>query len=236
MGEPRFPLVAGNCVVPLFCCFFFSFFHPSPSPAFPLLSLFSQTKTPEILTEDHFPCGWISSFCSLPLGFTFLPGSACSWFLPPSLCPWAGLLPLPTCPQPLICCCCCSVAKSCPTLSDPLDCSMPGSPVLHHLQEFAPFFSSSILDTFQPGGGLIFQRLIFLPFHIFHGFLQREYWSGLPLSPPEEHILSELFTLTRLPWVTLHGMAHNFTESRKPLLHNKAVIHAGVNSCSCLHK
>ena len=29
------------------------------------------------------------------------------------------------------CCCCCSVAKSCLTLSDPMDCSLPGFPVLH---------------------------------------------------------------------------------------------------------
>ena len=34
-------------------------------------------------------------------------------------------------------CCCCSVAKSCLTLCDPVDYSMPGSPVLHYLQEFA---------------------------------------------------------------------------------------------------
>ena len=31
------------------------------------------------------------------------------------------------------CCCCCSVAKSSLTLCDPVDCSRPGSPVLHHL-------------------------------------------------------------------------------------------------------
>ena len=34
-------------------------------------------------------------------------------------------------------CCCCSGAKSCATLCDPLDCSMPGFPVLHYLLEFA---------------------------------------------------------------------------------------------------
>ena len=28
---------------------------------------------------------------------------------------------------------CCSVTKSCPTLCDPMDCSMPGFPVLHYL-------------------------------------------------------------------------------------------------------
>ena len=32
---------------------------------------------------------------------------------------------------------CCSVAKSCLTLFDPMDCSMLGSPVLHYLPEFA---------------------------------------------------------------------------------------------------
>ena len=31
--------------------------------------------------------------------------------------------------------CCCSVAKSCLTFCDPMDCSMPGFPVLHHLPE-----------------------------------------------------------------------------------------------------
>ena len=34
-------------------------------------------------------------------------------------------------------CCCCSVAQCCLTLCDPMDCSMPVFPVLHHLPEFA---------------------------------------------------------------------------------------------------
>ena len=32
---------------------------------------------------------------------------------------------------------CCSTAKPCLTLCDPMDCSMPGFPVLHDLPEFA---------------------------------------------------------------------------------------------------
>ena len=32
---------------------------------------------------------------------------------------------------------CCSVAESCPTLCDPMDCSTPGFPVLLYLPEFA---------------------------------------------------------------------------------------------------
>ena len=33
--------------------------------------------------------------------------------------------------------CCCSVAQSCLTLCNPMDCSTPGFPVPHHLPEFA---------------------------------------------------------------------------------------------------
>ena len=33
--------------------------------------------------------------------------------------------------------CCCSITKLCPTLSDPMDCSIPGLPVPHHLLELA---------------------------------------------------------------------------------------------------
>ena len=32
--------------------------------------------------------------------------------------------------------CCCSVAQSCPTVCDPMDCSTPGLPVHHQLPEF----------------------------------------------------------------------------------------------------
>ena len=32
---------------------------------------------------------------------------------------------------------CCSVTKSCVTLCDSMDCSMPGFPFLHYLSEFA---------------------------------------------------------------------------------------------------
>ena len=32
---------------------------------------------------------------------------------------------------------CCSVTKSCPTLGDPMNCSMPGFSVFHYVPEFA---------------------------------------------------------------------------------------------------
>ena len=47
-------------------------------------------------------------------------------------------------------CCCCSVTKLCLTLCDFMDCSMPGSPVLHHLLEFAQTHVHWVSDAIQP--------------------------------------------------------------------------------------
>ena len=45
---------------------------------------------------------------------------------------------------------CSSVAKSCLTLCDPVDCSTPGFPVLHHLPEFAQTHVYWVHDAIQP--------------------------------------------------------------------------------------
>ena len=44
----------------------------------------------------------------------------------------------------------CLVAQSCLTLCDPVDCSVPGFPVLHHLLEFAPTHIHQVGDAAQP--------------------------------------------------------------------------------------
>ena len=44
----------------------------------------------------------------------------------------------------------CFVAKSCPTLCDPMDCSAPGSSVLHSLLEFAQTHVHGVSDAIQP--------------------------------------------------------------------------------------
>ena len=46
--------------------------------------------------------------------------------------------------------CSCLVAKSCLTLCNPMDCSMPGFPVLHHLPEFSQTHVHWLGDAFQP--------------------------------------------------------------------------------------
>ena len=46
--------------------------------------------------------------------------------------------------------CCCSVAQSCLTLCNPMDCHIPGLPVPHHLLEFAQVHVHCIGDAIQP--------------------------------------------------------------------------------------
>ena len=55
--------------------------------------------------------------------------------------------------------CCCSVAMSCLTLGDSIDCSTPGFPVLHHLLEFAQTQVHGVDDA----DNLIFCHPLFLP-------------------------------------------------------------------------
>ena len=57
------------------------------------------------------------------------PGSVASHVTPPKA-------------QQPYCNCCCAVARSCPTLWDPVDCSTPGSPVLHISQSFLKFIKN----------------------------------------------------------------------------------------------
>ena len=46
--------------------------------------------------------------------------------------------------------CCCLVAKLCPSLCDPINCSTPGFPVPQHLLEFAQIHVHWISDAVQP--------------------------------------------------------------------------------------
>ena len=46
--------------------------------------------------------------------------------------------------------CFCSVTKVCPTLCNPMDCSMPGFPILHYLLEFAQTHVHWVGDAIRP--------------------------------------------------------------------------------------
>ena len=57
-------------------------------------------------------------------------------------------------------CFCCSVAKSCLTLCNPMDCSTPGFPVLHYLLEFAQTHVHWLSDAIQPYHTLCLQSYL----------------------------------------------------------------------------
>ena len=52
-------------------------------------------------------------------------------------------------------CCFCSVAQSCLTLCNPMDCSTPGFPVLHHIPELAQTHVHGVSDAIQPSHPVI---------------------------------------------------------------------------------
>ena len=52
-------------------------------------------------------------------------------------------------------CNCCSVAQSCPTICDPMDCITPGFPALHYLPEFAQTHVHWAGDIIEPSHPLL---------------------------------------------------------------------------------
>ena len=67
-------------------------------------------------------------------------------------------------------------------------------------------------------GSSSFSVLSFCLFILFMGFSRQECWSGLSFPSPEDHVLSELSTMTHLSWVALQGMAHSFIKLKSLLM------------------
>ena len=85
------------------------------------------------------------------------------------------------------------VAQSCPTLSDPIDCSLPGSSVHRIFQArvlewgaiaFSDFKVHIDIEVTQSCPTLCNPLDYNLPGSSVHGIFQAESWSGLPFPPP----------------------------------------------------
>ena len=61
--------------------------------------------------------------------------------------------------------CCCYVAKSCLTLCDLMDCSMPGFPILHYLLEFAQIHVHWFGDAIQPSQFMMIKSTVKIKFY-----------------------------------------------------------------------
>ena len=109
---------------------------------------------------------------------------------------------------------CFSVAQSCPTLCDPMDCTTPGFPVLHHLREFAQTHVHGVSDAIQPSHPLSSPSL---PFCLSQdqGLFQRVcsshqvakvYWSfSFSISPSYEYTWLISFIIDWLELLSVQG-------------------------------
>ena len=91
---------------------------------------------------------------------------------------------------------CCSVTKSCQTLCDPVDSSIPGFNVLHYLPEIAETHAHYVDDAIPPSHlllPLLFLPSIFLRIRVFSNELALhirwpKYWSfSFSISPSDEY-------------------------------------------------
>ena len=103
---------------------------------------------------------------------------------------------------------CCSLTQSCPTLSDLMDCSMPGSPVLQYLLSLLSCMS---IESVMPFNHFILCRPLFLLPSIFPSIRvfssgsalcdRPKYWSfSFSISPSNEY--SGLIS-SRIDWFDL---------------------------------
>ena len=104
-------------------------------------------------------------------------------------------------------CCCCSVAQSCPTFCDPMDCSTPGFPVLHHLPSLLKLMSIELVmpsNRLIPWNSLLFLPLIFSSIKVFSSELALHIrwpkYSSFSVSPSNRY--SGLISI-RIDWFDL---------------------------------
>ena len=114
-----------------------------------------------------------------------------------------------------------SVAQSCPTLCDPMDCSTPGLPVHHQIPEFTKLTST---ESVMPSNHLILCRPLLLPsiFPSVRVFSNEsalpirwsKYWSfSFNISPSNEHPGVISFRMTG--WISLQskGLSRVFSNT-----------------------
>ena len=106
-------------------------------------------------------------------------------------------------------CCCCLVPKSCPTLCGSMDCSIPGSSVLHYFPQFTQSHVHWVSDAIKPSHPLsspsppafnLSQQQVFSNESVLHSGGQSIWSFSFSNSPPIEY--SRLISF-RIDWFDL---------------------------------
>ena len=122
---------------------------------------------------------------------------------------------------------CCSVAQLCPTPCNPMDCSMPGFPVLHSLAEFAQTHVHWVNDAIQlshPLSSLLLLPSIFPSIRVFFQWVGchikwTNYWSfRFNISPSNKYsgLISfriDWFDLLAVQWTLKSLLQHHSSKS-----------------------
>ena len=104
-------------------------------------------------------------------------------------------------PKPI--CCCCSTTKSCPTLWDPMDSSMPGFPVLHYLPVCPDSYPLSQRCYLTISSSVAPFSFCLPSFPASGSFPVSQYWSfSFSISPSNEY--SGWFSLGLTGLISLH--------------------------------
>ena len=116
-----------------------------------------------------------------------------------------------------------SVPQSCPTLCDPMNCSMPGLPVPHQLPEFTQTHVHRVSDAIQPYHPLSSpsppapnpsQHQSF-PMSQLFAWRWPKYWSfSLSISPPNEHQGLISFRMDWLDLLAVQGTLKSLCQQR----------------------
>ena len=127
-----------------------------------------------------------------------------------------------------------SVAQSCPTFCDPVDCSMPGLPVHHQLPEFPQTCDHQVSDTIQPShplSSLLLLPSIFPSNRVFSNesvlcIRWPKYWSvSFNISPSNEHPGLISFKMDWLDLLAVQGTLKSLLQhhsSKASILHHSA--------------
>ena len=108
----------------------------------------------------------------------------------------------------------CSGVQSCPTLLEPMDCSMSGFPVHHHLLELAQTHVlrvSDAIQAFHPLSSPLLPPSIFPSIRVFSNessvrIRWPKYWSfNFNISPSKEHSGLISFRMDRLDLLAIQG-------------------------------
>ena len=95
--------------------------------------------------------------------------------------------------------CCCSVSQSCPTLCDPMDCIMPGIPVLHNLPELLKL---TPIESVMPSKHLILCHSLILLSSIFTSI--RVFYNELALHSSSIQFSHSVVSDSATPWTAVH--------------------------------